>query len=434
MRSLAGRLDLGAPGVALWALLGLAAVRVAIPLVALAASGHDLPLLPPYRYVPLTGDSEGFYAAARALISAATDVHPVLVLLELVALAGAALVAVRARRDSGRRWLAVLAAAAALALGATLVVLALPGTTGSAVVGWPLLLAVPLFPFRALGLGPGPDLTFAVGLTLSLLANAVTVAATAVLGARLTGRAAVGLGAAALWAVWPLLSAPLAGRSAWENGQWSVDTGLVLYTEPLSTVLVAVALALVAAAAPSRLAVCVAGTLLGIATAVKLSNGLLVLLVAAVLLVGRDGRRLAALAVAAAAIWMPLVAAYWPKGYVGMFGGQIAAEEKPFGLGNVTHGWGESLLYTPRLLAIAVPLVVVGLVIVPRRSAVLLGGTVALTAGLYSLYQPFAQHPRFLYVAFPAAFVLVAATLVAVGERIVRRARAARRARIPAGA
>ena len=52
-------------------LAALVALRVAIPLVALAASGHDLPGLPPYRYVPLNGDATGFYAEARELISAA---------------------------------------------------------------------------------------------------------------------------------------------------------------------------------------------------------------------------------------------------------------------------------------------------------------------------------------------------------------------------
>src|SRR5918995_7360056 len=49
----------------------LVAVRLAIPLIALAASGHDLPGLPPYDYEALNGDATGFYAEARELISAA---------------------------------------------------------------------------------------------------------------------------------------------------------------------------------------------------------------------------------------------------------------------------------------------------------------------------------------------------------------------------
>src|SRR6188508_2134908 len=53
------------------ALAALAGLRLAIPLVVLAASGHDLPGLPPYDYEPLNGDATGFYAEARELISAA---------------------------------------------------------------------------------------------------------------------------------------------------------------------------------------------------------------------------------------------------------------------------------------------------------------------------------------------------------------------------
>ena len=52
-------------------LSALVTLRVAIPLVALAASGHDLPGLPPYTYVPLNGDATGFYAESRELISVA---------------------------------------------------------------------------------------------------------------------------------------------------------------------------------------------------------------------------------------------------------------------------------------------------------------------------------------------------------------------------
>ena len=91
------------------------------------------------------------------------------------------------------------------------------------------------------------DVAFAVGLLLSLAANAVTVVATAYIGLRSTGSRAVGVAAAALYAVWPLLTRPLAGTSAWENGQWNVDVGLHLYTEPISTALVATAIALLLA-------------------------------------------------------------------------------------------------------------------------------------------------------------------------------------------
>jgi hypothetical protein len=76
--------------------------------------------------------------------------------------------------------------------------------------------------------------------------------ATAFLGREASGLPAVGIGAAALYAVWPLLTAPLAGTQAWENGQWFVDTGLLLYTVPLSTALATAAAAAVVAAAAQR--------------------------------------------------------------------------------------------------------------------------------------------------------------------------------------
>ena len=55
-----------------WSALGaLVSIRLAIPLVALSASGSDLPGLPAYTYVPLNGDAFGYYAAARETIAAA---------------------------------------------------------------------------------------------------------------------------------------------------------------------------------------------------------------------------------------------------------------------------------------------------------------------------------------------------------------------------
>ena len=75
---------------------------------------------------------------------------------------------------------------------------------------------------------------------LTLAALAVATIATAYVGLYATGRRSIGLGAAGIFALWPLVSGQLAGHSAWENGQWNVDVGLHLYTEPLSTALVVV--------------------------------------------------------------------------------------------------------------------------------------------------------------------------------------------------
>ena len=93
---------------------------------------------------------------------------------------------------------------------------------------------------------------------LALVANIAALVATAYAGFYATGRRAVGLTAAAALAIWPLLSAVVAGQSAWENGTWLVETGLALYTEPLSTALVTVALLAVLALSSELLAVALA--------------------------------------------------------------------------------------------------------------------------------------------------------------------------------
>jgi hypothetical protein len=377
----------------LGALAALVAVRVAIPLVALAAAGHDLPGLPPYDYRPLNGDATGFYAEARELISVAFGPAGAAALLLLAA--GAVAV-----WRLGRSWvsisigcLAVSLAASALVLGST--------ATGAAVVGWPLLWSIPLFPLRVLGV-LGDDVAFAVGLFLSLAAIAVTVVATASIGLRATGSRAVGVAAAALYAVWPLLTRPLAGTSAWENGQWNVDVGLHLYTEPLSTALVAAAIALLLARSLDPLRLATAGGLLGYATVVRPSNGLFA--AAAVLLAAlRLGPARTVPAAAAGAAWAPLVAVYWPKGYP-------TIDNVPgFSLGQADRSWTESLLFDPRTVAVLVPLAVIGIVAVSRWSAALLGAVIATNVALYTFYEHTHLHPRFLYVTLPALFALEAA-------------------------
>lgn len=399
------------------AVAALAVVRMLIPVVALAGSGHDLPLLPPYAYAPLNGDAQGFYSAMRAVIAAAPHVHPALILLEALLLVVAGTILARTWRLPGRRWVGVLVLSVAVSIGASLVVSAIERSTGAAVVGWSLVWALLLFPFRLLGAAwPGDDLAFAVGFGLSLLCVAATTVATAVLALRLTHRRAVAVAAAAAWALWPLYVAPLAGRSAWENGQWNVDVGLHLYTEPFSTALVACALALVAGRTCGDGAAVAAGLLLGYSTVAKLSNGLVAAVVVALLLLRRAPRP-AVLVAVGTAVWMPLLGAYWPKGYVGMFGGRIAAEEDPFALAHAGHGWGDSLLFTPRFLAVALPLLVLGLLLATRWARALLGVPIAVTAAFYTFYTPFAVHPRFLYVVLPPALVLAGIAIVFLADR-----------------
>ena len=389
------------------ALGALAAVRVAIPLVALAASGRDLPGLPPYVYEPLNGDANGFYAEARELISAAFGPAGAVAALVLAAGAWAAW---RLRP----RWTAVAVAALAVSLAATALVLATE-PAGAAVVGWPLLWAVPLFPLRVAG-ALDADLAFAVGLPLSLAANAVSVIAIAYAGCYATGRRSVGAAAAALFALWPLLTRPLAGPSAWENGQWNVDVGLHLYTEPLSTALVAAALALLLAPRLDELRLALAGALLGYATVVKVSNAIFGL-VAVALVAARLGPRRALPLAAAGVAFAPLVAAYWPKGYP-------AIPNVPgFSLEQAGRSWADSLLFDPRTLLVLLPLALVGLLALRPWAAALLGLGISLSALFYSFYEHTHLHPRFLYGALPALFVLEAAG----GWLVIRKASGSRR-------
>ena len=379
----------------LWlgALAALVALRVAIPLVVLAASGHDLPGVPPYDYSPLNGDATGFYAEARELIS--VSFGPAGAAAALLLAAGA-LAVWRLRRS----WMSIAAGCLAVSLAASALVLG-SNPTGSAVVGWPLLWSVLLFPFRIVGM-LDDDVAFAVGLLLSLAANAVTVVATAYIGLRSTGSRAVGVAAAALYAVWPLLTRPLAGTSAWENGQWNVDVGLHLYTEPISTALVATAIALLLARSLAAFRLATAGGLLGYATVVRPSNGLFAA-AAVVLLALRLGPGRTVPAAVAGAAWVPLVAVYWPKGYPKI-------ENVPgFSLAQADRSWIDSLIFDPRTLLILLPLAVLGLVAVARWSAALLGAVIATNVVLYTFYEHTHLHPRFLYVTLPALFVLEAA-------------------------
>ncbi|MBA2296495.1 MAG: hypothetical protein H0W14_00470, partial [Actinobacteria bacterium] len=165
------------------------------------------------------------------------------------------------------------------------------------------------------GAGTSARLGIAFAFPLALSANIAALVATAYAGFYATGRRAVGLTAAAALAIWPLLSAVVAGQSAWENGTWLVDTGLALYTEPLSTALVTVALALVLRSGRTDVQLALAGVLLSYATFVKLTNGF-ALALAVVLVAGFLGLRRALPLVAGSFSFVPALAAYWPIGYV----------------------------------------------------------------------------------------------------------------------
>jgi hypothetical protein len=386
------------------AIVALATFRAATALAALAAHGDKLPGLPRYRFVALPGDATGYYAAAREFM-AAWGRLPVAVfgIVVLATVVGAVLLA-RAwrRRPDLRPWLVAGGCAGASAL-ATLAVTRM-NAAGAAVFGWPLVWALPMLPYRALGAPLDPEIAFAFGLALSLAANAVTVAATAYAGLYATGRRSLGLLAAALFAAWPFLTGLLGGTRAWQNGTWETDAGLHLYTEPLSTALVAVALALLLRPRQEPLPLALAGAALGFATVVKLSNGLLAGLAVLIVLVATGWRRTLPLA-AAAAVWAPVAIAFYPLSYP-----TYDLPDDLFALHHLGPSWTDSLLWRPQVLLVVLPLAVLGAVVLPRdrRWALLVAFALA-NALFYSPYYFTAQHPRFLFASLPSLFVLTAA-------------------------
>jgi hypothetical protein len=387
----------------------LVAARLAVPLAVYGAEGDTLPAVPRWDYVAQTGDAQGFYAAAREFIAAWSLLPRAAVAVVAVAAVAGVALGVREwrRRPERRAWL-VVGGALGVALVAVVGILEMK-PAGAAVFGWSLLWAVPMLPLRAAG-ALDWDSAFAVGFVLSLAINAVGIVAAAVAGARATGSRALGLLAGGLVAAWPLLVAPIAGESAWENGQWFVDVGLHLYTEPLSTALAMVALALLLKERLTPLALAGAGVLLSYATLVKLSNGLLV--AGAVLLVARRvGPRRALPFLAGGLTFMPTVAAYWDLGYVQVFDNPQSWPTRPFSIENVVPGWRDSLVFHPHTLAIIVPLAVIGAWALRRRpwALVLLVAWVLVNAVFYSLYRNLPQHPRFLYGSLPALWILTAA-------------------------
>lgn len=394
-------------GRAWWgALAALVAIRVAIPLAALAVSGSALPGLPRFDYVGLSGDATGYYAAIREFISATAKLSAPLLGFLAIAAAGLGAVLVLAVR---RRALALHWALAAAALAVSLVVaLAVSRMTieGAGAFGWPLVWSIPLFPLRALGM-LDQDVAFGFGLVLSLAANVVTLVAIALIGLRVTGRRWPGLAAAALYALWPLLVEVVAGERGWENGSWNVDVGLHMYTEPLSTALVTSALALLLSPAATPLRLTLAGVVVSLGTLVRISNGILAAVVL-MILVWRFGARRSLPFLAGGLTFAPAVIAYWSHGYV--VSSDSPAGAPLFALGYAGRNWLDSLLFSPRTLAVLVPLAVVGALAIRSRYALaLLVLPVLANAAFYTFYASTAQHPRFLYVSLPAVFVLWAA-------------------------
>jgi hypothetical protein len=396
------------PGIWRVGLAFFVAVRVAVPLAALAASGQALPGLPRYDYDGFTGDATGYYAASREFIASGPRLGTAglaLLVLGLVAV----FVLLRRGSSGGRlpaHWALVIGA---LAVGTAIaVVITKMSPPGAAVVGWPLVWSIPLFPLRAAGL-LHTNAAFAAGLALSLIANSVTTIATAALGVRATGSRAVGLAAAGLWAFWPLLVGGVAGERAWGNGSWTTDVGLSMYTEPVSTALVTSALALVLAPRLTPLRLSAVGIALSLATIVKSSDGILAAAIALICLAQVGRTRILPL-IAGGLTLAPAVIAYWPRGYPKITGPTAERPVLASSLDAAARNWLDSLVFSPRTLLALVPVAALGVAGVRSGFARwLLVLPVVVNAAFYTGYAYTADHPRFLYVSLPAVFVLWAA-------------------------
>jgi hypothetical protein len=416
------------PKVTTWwtALALLAAVRVAIPLAAFAADGSKLPGIPRFTRFPhdggLMGDATGFYAATREFMAAWGRMpRPVLALTALFALAaGLMIVGAWVRHRRLRPWLAP----GAVAMSGLVVCVDVHWMkpSGAAVFGWPLVWALPMLGYRALGFGLTKHVAWDFGVALSLAFVALTVVAVGYLGRNAVGRRSAGLLAAACWTAWPLLVGLIAGHGAWTNGQWEVDVGLHNYSEPLSTLLVTTGAALVLSPQLTPMRLALAGCALSVATCAKVSNALLAAIALAVVFL-RGRRRDALPYLAGALAFAPVVLVYWPLSYPKLFDNRQSWPRDPFDPAHIVTSWTHSSIFDPHTLAIVAPLAVLGAFGVRRPWALaLVLASLVVTAAFYSFYANTALHPRFLYATLPELFVLWAAGLQVLTTRVSRAA------------
>ena len=122
-------------------------------------------------------------------------------------------------------------------------------------------------------------------------------------------------------------------------------------------------------------------------------------------------------------LFAPVVLAYWDKGYKEIYGGSISASDRPWALDYAIDNWRDSLLFTPTMLLVLAPLAIAGAAALRDRWILaMLTSVIAVTALTYTVYYVTALHPRFLFVALPALFVLEAQGAVALVEVVRLRA------------
>ncbi len=386
-----------------------------MPLIALAASGRQLPSFPAYDYEATPGDGFAYYSAAREFIASWGRVGAGTALLLVIVLVVGAVGLIWAWRKTAfpRVWLALGSVfLVSLVFGAVVLEMA---TTGAGAVGWPLLWGIVMLPYRAVGGPLDPDVAFAFGLAISLVANVVTVVAVGLAGLYASGRRSVGLLAASLIAFWPLIARAISGTSSFENGSWNVDVGLHMYTEPVSTALIAVSLALLLRRQTSEWLYAGAGVAAGLAIAVRPTNALLALAAFFVLVIVRGVRPTLPYAGGVLSV-IVIPAAFWPRrfGYSVSVSGdpEGAGPTEQFALSYFGESWLDSLVFSPVMLLVLLPIALVGMVTLRYRyAAALLAVFVLANPVIYSFFWATWQHPRYIYGSLPATVVLWAAGL-----------------------
>ncbi|MSO96436.1 MAG: hypothetical protein EXQ81_11720 [Thermoleophilia bacterium] len=159
---------------------------------------------------------------------------------------------------------------------------------------------------------------------------------------------------------------------------------------------------------PGEGAATASGLALGFATVVKLTNGLIGLVLVPLVAI-RYGLRRAALVAVGGLVSAPIVIAWWPKGYVQIYDGAIAPVPA-YSLDYIGPNLRTSTIFTPLMLLVLVLPSLVGITGIEgwyARSVIVT--PVAVTALAYSGYYVTDLHPRFLSVALPFIFVLFAA-------------------------
>ena len=411
-------------GVWVQTLAALVALRVMIPLAVLAASPKRIPLLPAYSYIPLNGDAYGSYHAAANLFAAFSSVMLGWIGVGSSVLIASFSVAAVIVWRAGIRWLAVLLPCLALSLPLGYLAREMAGSEAG-VIGWSLAWAVGLLPLPLVGESLNPDRAFAAGLVVSLAANAATVVASAYIGLRATGRRSVGLIAAGLFATWPIWVGVIAGHRGWENGQWAADAGLHMYSEPISTTSVIVAIALALSPRFTATNAAVVGLLLGYATLVKLPNGLIAVAVA-LLVAWHHGIRRAAVLSLGGLVSAPILIGFWPHGYVDSASGKGVDLGQLYRWSYVGDNFRTSPIFTRPMLLVLVPLALVGIAgVLGWFSRWLLLVPILATFVSFGGYYVTGHHPRFYFVILPLVFVLQAAGVMKIADIAARpRARA----------